>query len=144
MHKIPRFRWSCACANYHPGFCPPFIHSILSNDCVSGQWRPWSDCASAQSDLGLRRLHKTQRHIFAWWGSDNNVAMATVGEQQWPWPELTWIFAWNIKSYFPGKIRKIFQYVVCWNLPSMLSVDVICFTERWLKEEKTKRLVITL
>ena len=28
-------------------------HSVLYNDSVSGQWRPWSDCAAAQADLGL-------------------------------------------------------------------------------------------
>ena len=35
----------------------PFIHSVVSNDSVSGQWRPWSDCADAQADLGLRCPH---------------------------------------------------------------------------------------
>ena len=35
----------------------PFIHSVVFNDSVSGQWRPWSDCADAQADLGLRCSH---------------------------------------------------------------------------------------
>ena len=34
------------------------LHSyILSNYFVSGQWMPWSDCADAQADLGLRCPH---------------------------------------------------------------------------------------
>ena len=41
-----------------------FIHSVVSNDSVSRQWRPWS---SAQSDLGLGCPHMTRREIFAWW-----------------------------------------------------------------------------
>ena len=51
------FRSSCACAKYHPGLCSPFIHSIVFNDFASGQGRPWSDCADAQSDLGLHCPH---------------------------------------------------------------------------------------
>ena len=47
---------SCACAKY-PGLCYLFIHSVVSNDSVSGQWRPWSDCADAQSDLGPHCPH---------------------------------------------------------------------------------------
>ena len=42
---------------YHPGLYSSFIHSVVFIDSVSGQWRPWSDCASAQSDLGLRCPH---------------------------------------------------------------------------------------
>ena len=47
-------RSSCACAKYHPGLCSPLIYSIVFNDSVSGQWRPWSACADAQADLCLR------------------------------------------------------------------------------------------
>ena len=53
-------RWlrsSCECAKYQPGLCSPFMQSKESNDSVSGQWRPWSDCADAQADLGLRCPH---------------------------------------------------------------------------------------
>ena len=35
------------CAKSHPGICSPLIHSIVSNDSVSRQQRPWSDCAYA-------------------------------------------------------------------------------------------------
>ena len=41
----------------HPGICFPLKHSTVSNDSVCGQRRPWSDCADAQSDQGLRYLH---------------------------------------------------------------------------------------
>ena len=60
---------SCACAQHHPSFCPPLIHSVISNYSARGQWRPWSDCANAQSDLGLRCLLMAKKYIFAWWGS---------------------------------------------------------------------------
>ena len=30
-----------------------FLHFVVSNDSISGQWRSWSDCADAQSDLDL-------------------------------------------------------------------------------------------
>ena len=53
MRKMYRFRWSRVCAKSHPGLCSPLIHSIASNDSVSGQQMPWSDCTSGQSDLGL-------------------------------------------------------------------------------------------
>ena len=51
------FRSSCACVKLHPGLCSTFKHSVVPNDSVSGQWRPWSDCANVQSDLGLRCPH---------------------------------------------------------------------------------------
>ena len=28
-------------------------------------------------------------------------------------------FAWNVKAYFLEKIRKIFQYVICWNFQAL-------------------------
>ena len=44
-------RWdsvsSHACAKSHPGICSPSIHSIVSNDSVVGQRRPWSDSPSS-------------------------------------------------------------------------------------------------
>ena len=45
---------SRACAKPHPGICSALIHSIVSNDSVSRQHKPWSDCADAQADRGLR------------------------------------------------------------------------------------------
>ena len=57
MCKIRTFRSSCTCAKSHPGLCLPLIHSIVFNNSVSGQRRPWSDCADAQADLGLRWPH---------------------------------------------------------------------------------------
>ena len=39
------------------GLWSPFIQSVVSDDSASGQWRPWSDCADAQSDLELRCPH---------------------------------------------------------------------------------------
>ena len=57
LHVGRRFTSSCACARSHSGLCSPLILSIVPNNCVSGQQRPWSDCADAQADLGLRCPH---------------------------------------------------------------------------------------
>ena len=57
MRKMRRLRSSWACAKYHPGLCSPFVHAVVSNDSVSGYGRPGSECADAQSHLGLRCLH---------------------------------------------------------------------------------------
>ena len=66
------FRSSCACAKSHPGLCFPLTRSIVSTDSVSGQRRPWSDCAFAQSDLGLHCLARlARRHVFPWCGLHN-------------------------------------------------------------------------
>ena len=54
MLRMRRFRSSCEIAKYHLGLCSPFIHSVVSNDSDSGQWRPWSVCANVQADQGLR------------------------------------------------------------------------------------------
>ena len=54
MRKMHRSRSPCAYAIYYPDLCFPFIHSIVSNDSVSGQWMPWSDWVDAQAYLGLR------------------------------------------------------------------------------------------
>ena len=54
--KMRKFRSSCTCAKYHPSFAP-FIHSIVPNDSVSSEWRPWSDCADTQAELGHRCPH---------------------------------------------------------------------------------------
>ena len=48
----------------HPVICYPLIHSVVSNDSVSGQRRPWSDCADAQADLGFRCPHMPDMFFF--------------------------------------------------------------------------------
>ena len=52
------FWLSYACAEYHSGFFSPFIRFVVScsNDYVSGQVRPGSDCADAQAELCPRCL----------------------------------------------------------------------------------------
>ena len=52
-HRMCIFRSSYACAMYHLGLCSSFIHSVVSNDSVSKQWKPCSDCPDAQADLGF-------------------------------------------------------------------------------------------
>ena len=44
LHK---FRSFCACAEYHPGLCSPFLHLVVSDDSVSGP-----DCTDALA-MGL-------------------------------------------------------------------------------------------
>ena len=57
MHKMCRFKSSCACAKHHPGLCSPCIQSVVSNDSVSRQGTPRSDWADTQVDVGLSCLH---------------------------------------------------------------------------------------
>ena len=57
MRKTADSYLSHACAKPHPGICFQVIHSIVSNNSVSGQQRHRSDCAGALADLGLKCLH---------------------------------------------------------------------------------------
>ena len=45
-------------AKFHLGFCFPFVHSLVSDNSVSWQWKPWSDSGYVQADLGLPCPHK--------------------------------------------------------------------------------------
>ena len=65
-HQAKKCLWACAkCADsHHPaythahsGISAPLKHSIVSNDFVCGQRRPWSACADAQADLSLPCPH---------------------------------------------------------------------------------------
>ena len=59
------FRSSCTCLKYHPLLCSPFILSVVSNDSVSRQWSPWSDCPDAQAALHGHSLSTyAQRNVF--------------------------------------------------------------------------------
>ena len=49
----------------HPGICCLFIHSVVHNGPVSGQWKPWQDCADVQADLGLHCLDLFE-DVFTW------------------------------------------------------------------------------
>ena len=51
---------SHACAMTHSCICSQLVHSIVSDDFVSGQRRLWSDCTDAQADLGLRCPYVTE------------------------------------------------------------------------------------
>ena len=61
LRKMCRFRLSCACAKYHPALCSPFINSVVSNDSIRGQWRPW--CTGW---FGPSLSAYAQRQVFAW------------------------------------------------------------------------------
>ena len=62
--KMRRFRSPCACAKSHPCICSLLKHCIVSNISVSGQRRPWSDCADAQADLGFRCPHMLKTRFY--------------------------------------------------------------------------------
>ena len=52
------------------GICFPLKHPVVSNDSVSyGQRRPWSACADAQADLGLRCPHMPEDTFRMAWPS---------------------------------------------------------------------------
>ena len=57
MRKMCAFTSSYPCAKSHPGIFYPLKHYIVANYSDCGQRMPWSDCAGAQSDLGLRSPH---------------------------------------------------------------------------------------
>ena len=58
IHKMHNTQDSSrACAKSHPDIRSPLLHSIVSIDTVSGQWKPWSDCADAHSEQGLSCPH---------------------------------------------------------------------------------------
>ena len=66
VRKMRKLRSSCACKNYYPGLCSPFIQSVVSNDSFSGQLRPWSACADAQGGTGPSLSAYARKQIFAW------------------------------------------------------------------------------
>ena len=47
-----------------------YINFALSNNCLRGRKRFWSDGAdtSTQVDRGVQYLYRHKRHIFTWWG----------------------------------------------------------------------------
>ena len=71
LHKVIRADSHLnAFVRSQPGIRFPLTHSIVSNDTGSRQRRSWSNCARAQSDLGLRCPQMSRRHIFAWCASN--------------------------------------------------------------------------
>ena len=57
MRRMCGFTSFCRCAKPHPALCSPVKCSIVFNESVCGQRKPWSDCADAQADLGIRCPH---------------------------------------------------------------------------------------
>ena len=57
MRKMRRFRSARACASSGNLLSIHIFYTVVSYDSDSGQWRPWSDCADAQADLGLPCPH---------------------------------------------------------------------------------------
>ena len=54
-YQVKKCLWTCKkyVDSDHPAHVQsPFLHSVVSNDSVSGDWKPWSDCAGMQADLG--------------------------------------------------------------------------------------------
>ena len=53
-------KWPDSECKYHIWLCSLFIHSVISNDSVSRQWRLGSDRADAQADPDLHCQHMTE------------------------------------------------------------------------------------
>ena len=60
MRKMHRFRSFCACSQYHPGLCSPWLHYVVFKYSVRRQWMPWSECADTLADLGLHCPHASE------------------------------------------------------------------------------------
>ena len=79
-----RFKSYCASIRSEHGVISFSIFSGVSIDSVSGQRRPRSDCANAQSDLSLRYPHKewNKSHYLAFRNMCHNVWKSTLS-QMW-------------------------------------------------------------
>ena len=114
LNKICRFRSSCACPKYHLGLCSPFIHSVVSNESVSWQWRPWLDWLAVQTDPSLRCPHYAWRHLLAWrypFVADDIQKIFFIFQRKQVLifhvnrlPSRR--FIWNVKTFFLWKIQK--------------------------------------
>ena len=78
-----RFRSSCTCAKNNLGLCSPFIHSVVSNDSVSIQWRAWSECTYAQAYLGLHCPQILEATLFTWCGPSNSYDVKNIALDKW-------------------------------------------------------------
>ena len=64
--KICKFTSSCTWAKYHEDLsCSSFIHSVVSNDCISGQWYPDQTVFCAGWSMPLWSTY-ARRFVFAW------------------------------------------------------------------------------
>ena len=81
------FRFIQAHAQSHPGICSPLMHSIVSNDSVSRQQRPWSDSVNVQTDLCLycRHMPNDFSHGMALAGLGGSVGCAIRLETRRSW-----------------------------------------------------------
>ena len=74
------------------------------------------------------RIHQTQQlyghiqHTTKWWYVSYYSQKIGFGIS-YKWSPKRRQFAWNVKSFFQGKVRKILHNVVCWNInPSRLAL----------------------
>ena len=123
MRKMRRFRSSCGSAKYYPSLCSPFINTIVSNDSVCGQVRPWSDCADAQSDLRLRCSQMSEDTF------SNRAAHIT---KAWPCITKTRLFKFieifTTKNWkFSVKNSDIFFYISAQNIDCEYSLEPPCW-----------------
>ena len=79
----------------NPGLCSLFIHSVVSNDSVSGRWRPCSDCAKWQREISLGSAQTIIRNPIAWRPTRLNVV----------WKSLPLIFHGSIR-----RVKKSYCY----------------------------------
>ena len=94
-------------AKSYSGICSPSIPSVVSNVSVIGQRRPWSDCADAQADLGLRCPHLAE-DVFAWLGPYNCLIMKNKYRQE---SSVSWSFMYKKDGILHLPLRE--GYVLC-------------------------------
>ena len=122
-----KFRSPCACAKYHPGLCSPFIHFVVSNESVSGQWWPWSDCADAQADLGLRFPDMVQIYLQNQQVLQNITITNTILIERLIWPQ-------NYKTFFHPQLWAWNPAQLCLVIWDSLAGQISCSAELSMKK----------
>ena len=114
---------SRACAKSHPCICSSLIYSIVSNESVSGQQRPWSDCADAQADLGLRSPHISEDKFShaIWMYYLGRVMRKRVFKQ-----------IWAVKAKISLRIRAV------WSGPSLSAARIIGYYRMYQQRAKAR------
>ena len=110
MRKMLRFSSSCACVMYHSGLCNRDMHF------GSEKGRPWSDCADAQADLGLRCPHMPEDSVKSrsetGWFSDIVAQLSKLRVyaalrviKHWNLPEQYWNMGLAMRKHVFGHMR---------------------------------------
>ena len=113
---------SHTCTKYHLGSCSPFIHSVISDDSVNGQWRPRSDCADAQADQNLHCQYipkDTFSHIYIY-NSDQTY-------------RLIWVFAVCLTHCILNRLSHTIYWKSRISILGKSSFEIYIFLEKMAK-----------